>query len=136
MNKSIVPVLSEEDSNKLLSKSVNKDAIHKMLRISNKVRGKDMSSKSVINWNVVNTRKHKDKNYPDVNRIIVFKDKNYGIKSGTVQKDGEYLYVNSYLHDTEVQTIMATIPYFPVIKVGIDNGFCWSYIEDIIDIEE
>lgn len=92
--------------------------------------------KTTINWNVVNTRKRTEKNYPEVGRIIVFKDKTYGIKSGTVQKEGEFLYINSYLYDTEVQTIMATIPCFPVVKIEIDNGFCWAYIEDIENSED
>lgn len=87
--------------------------------------------KTTINWNIVNTRKRTDKNYPEVGRIIVFKDKTYGIKSGTVKKDGEFLYIDSYLSDKDVYSLIVTIPCLPMIKVPIDDGFCWAYIEDI-----
>lgn len=43
MHKPIVPVLSEENSEKLISKPVNQQAIQKMLRISDKIRNREKS---------------------------------------------------------------------------------------------
>lgn len=39
--KAVIPVLSEENSKKILSMPVNKSVISRMFRISNKVRGKE-----------------------------------------------------------------------------------------------
>ena len=41
--KEIIPVLSEKNSQKLLSTPANKTAVEKMLRVSDKIRGKAKS---------------------------------------------------------------------------------------------
>ena len=49
MHKPIVPVLSEENSEKLISKPVNQQAIQKMLRISDKIRNHERTYADNIN---------------------------------------------------------------------------------------
>lgn len=82
--------------------------------------------KTIIKWQTVNTRK-KNKNYPEVGRIIVYKLKykfadpkeNEQIMTGIVRSEAGNPYVD-----------------FGPYGGSILNGFQWCYLEDIENIQE
>lgn len=78
--------------------------------------------KTTINWHIVNTRA-KDKNIPAPNSTIIYvsvKDGNSPMfEIGTICKEGQCVY----------------IMYNGMIKLPIENGLKWCYVDELEIIE-
>ncbi len=82
--------------------------------------------KTIIKWQTVNTRK-KNKNYPEVGRIIVYKLK---YKFADLGKNEQIM--TSVVRDGISHPNVDDGPY----GGSILNGFQWCYLEDIENIQE